>query len=135
MPQAYDNIITPARRKRIEDTVDRLIAFLDAADSDPDLEDGGDLEPDDDGETDLGWPEQFNQAKNARNCQHWGSDHDREQDSADDEPSLGSLDGVKDQRRWSEGDRRDMEADYVRCSRGYAISSECADRELDGRGE
>ena len=37
--------LTPRTRKRIESTVEHLIAVLDAADGDCDLEENGDLEP------------------------------------------------------------------------------------------
>jgi hypothetical protein len=36
---------------------------------------------------------------------------DAEQDNADSEPALGSLDQHDDQERWAEGGRRDQEQD------------------------
>lgn len=38
--------VTPPMRQRIEATIEHLVALLDTIDGDPDLEDGGDAEPD-----------------------------------------------------------------------------------------
>jgi hypothetical protein len=38
---------------------------------------------------------------------------DAEQDTADDEPSLGSLDGRTDQTGWAAGNRGDYELDHA----------------------
>jgi hypothetical protein len=46
--------MTPATRARVEATIDRLIALLDADDGDTDLEADADREPDD--EEDRSWP-------------------------------------------------------------------------------
>lgn len=37
--------VTPSMRTRIEATIEHLLALLDTIDGDPDLEDGGDAEP------------------------------------------------------------------------------------------
>ncbi|WP_428028804.1 hypothetical protein [Ancylobacter sp.] len=42
-------------RERAERTIEALIVLLDELDADPDEEDGGDGEPDSDGEPSLGW--------------------------------------------------------------------------------
>jgi hypothetical protein len=120
MPQANAQPIIPAsaralspkNRKLIEDRIEGLIAVLDAQDApNEELEDGGDDEPDNEGEGSLGWPEDANQDRAIKACTNddagliWGPD--READNADDEPSLG----------WTESGERggwnDMEADYV----------------------
>ncbi len=95
-------------RTRAADEIDRLLAFLDASDIDPDLEPW------------LGWT-----AAGARSYgneqgiddleeepEHEESTYDDER-GGDDEPSLGSLEnfGHGDQTRWAEGGRRDLELD------------------------
>ncbi len=65
-------------RQLIGAEVERLIAYLDALDGDPDLEETGDLEPS------LG---------------PGGDGSDREGDTSDDEPSLGSFDRMVNQER------------------------------------
>ena len=52
---------TTAMRKEARDEIERLIAFLDRAAGDPDLEDGGDDELGQDGELSLGWTGTINQ--------------------------------------------------------------------------
>jgi hypothetical protein len=124
------------------DAADALIGSLDARDGDPDLEPslgsldryratygnpGGDqtgwafgnrderedehdgLEPDVDDEPALGWPEDVNQARALRSCLH--------SYAGEPEPSLGALgagyDAERfDQRRWSEGSRKDLEDEH-----------------------
>ena len=68
-------------REIVADEIDRLMVYLDTLDTDPDLEENGDLEPSLGGE---------------------GGGYDLEEDTADAEPSLGSLDRALDQTRWAE---------------------------------
>jgi hypothetical protein len=78
-------------RREAAAEVERLIAFLDALGGEPDLEDGGDDEPDDDGEPSLGWADMEGR---------YGApvtlpfSVDVELDEADSEPSLGSPESV-----------------------------------------
>jgi hypothetical protein len=141
MPQANDNHITPIRRKRIEDQIERLIAFLDAADAPTE-----DLEPIGD-EADTGWPERYgagarhgmtagneddepelgwtgdvDQTRALRHYIRCEEHHHAETQHDGREPCLGSLDGEIDQERWAGGDGRDLEADYV----GYPAGRECS---------
>lgn len=157
MPQADDFLITsgfaslpppsPPRteRERIEawieahlSAADALILCLDGADGDCDLEDNGDGEPANGDEPSLGWTAGIDQCKASKQC--WddclgeGAWADCEADRADDEPSLGSLDGEVDQRRWGEGDRLDREADYTRFFAGFGMSA-FADGEADSQRE
>ncbi|WP_242224201.1 hypothetical protein [Shinella zoogloeoides] len=67
-------------RAAIAISIERLIDLLDAMSDDPDIEDGGDLEPA------HGWPN-AGQPANEAMC----LDGDREQDNADCEPALGAL--------------------------------------------
>ena len=53
-----------SQRELLERAIENLIAFLDVIDPDPDLEDGGDAEPDEDGEPSLASTASINQ-------QHW----------------------------------------------------------------
>jgi hypothetical protein len=123
-PDQFPTTSTPValpdeERQRIEaaiqehlDEAERLVGRLDASEADPDLEDNGDSEPDQDGETDLGWPEMLNQTKAIRSCAGWEAANDLEQDTADDEPSLGSpLAAMHDQTRWTAGRSADLEQD------------------------
>lgn len=79
-------LLSAIPRRRVEAAIDSLIAYLDATESDPDLEEAGDLEP----------------------------STDRELDTADDEPSLGSLGSTAmavDGQHWSDGSGDDFEED------------------------
>src|SRR5690349_12425519 len=98
---AHPRALTAARRERIENRIEKLIAVLDAQDSPTeDLEPGGDDEPDNDGEASLGWPEEKNQDRAIKACtKDDGSvifGPDREGDDCDLEPSLGSFGGTYD---------------------------------------
>jgi hypothetical protein len=70
-----------ALRERAERTIEALIVLLDELDTDPDLEDGGDDEPDADGEPSLGWVG-GNPAQYAGGSGFW--DCDCEWDQAED---------------------------------------------------
>jgi hypothetical protein len=90
------------KRTKAADEIDRLLAFLDASDLDPDLEETADNEPS------LGWPVRG----------HCGGVYDLEAEEGNDEPdaegepSLGSVgDAHFDQTRWASGGPRDLEAD------------------------
>ncbi len=51
------NVPEPTVRRSIEDAIERLMALLDFIDGDPDLEDGGDTEPNgDEGDFPLHFP-------------------------------------------------------------------------------
>lgn len=74
-------------RQRIEaaiqqhlDETERLVARLDASDPDPDLEDGGDDEPDAGGEPSLGWTGETNQVRALKACRDGGEDMEDEHD-------------------------------------------------------
>jgi hypothetical protein len=95
-------------RQKASAETERLIAFLDASDSyvTTELEDDDDRELVGDEEPSLGSPDRlWDQTKWGR-CD--GFDVDAELDTADAEPSLGSLGGI-DQTLWSTGDRTDRE--------------------------
>ena len=92
-------------RPMLESAIERLIAILDVIDPDPDLEDGGDAEPDEDGEPILGWTGM--QAAYGRYGTHDIDADGCELDEADAEPELGSLDAQHSQLSWSKG--RDAE--------------------------
>jgi hypothetical protein len=56
------------------DSAELLMAVLDAAEPDPDLEDGGDDEPDAEGESSLGWTGDVNQTRALKTCRDGGED-------------------------------------------------------------
>ena len=89
-----------------------MIDLLDALDGDPDLEDGGDTEP------------------NCGDFGTYGANDECEGDSADDEPSLGATCfGSLWQDLWSRGDRRDLEEQCE--DEGACIQSQPHDPEPD----
>ncbi|MGY4170948.1 hypothetical protein [Bradyrhizobium sp. USDA 4529] len=117
-------------RKEARDEIDRLVQFLDKTDDyvSRELEDDSDAEPSlgtqeafpgmgrggggDDREPDLG---SFDRLLNQEHCnrQRLGeetAEDDAEQDQADSEPSLGSLEWAS-QTHWADGDARDLEQD------------------------
>lgn len=99
-------------RKEAREEIDRLIRFLDETENHMcvDDEDGGDAEPDTHDEPSLGFLGITNQERIAQG----GTDQwfiDRELDTCDDEPSLGSLDQNHSQESWAVGGRRDLEED------------------------
>jgi len=66
-------------------------------------------------ENTLGWPERANQAAALKTCRgnaDFGGGQWTFQMDGEAEPSLGSLDGVIDQRHWAHGDRREMEDEH-----------------------
>ena len=98
------------QRQKIERAIDVLIALLDAADGDPDLEPylsgighGSDdredehdgREPDEDGEPDLGWAESIMQGGPSWFPIGWGIDH--EADPA--ESGIADWGGLEEQMR------------------------------------
>ena len=107
-------------REAVESRIEELIALLDELDDDPDLEDGGDAEPDEDGEATLGWLNTGSQLHLHADYQDGEAEPD-----ADGEPSLGSPErqpsgwgpyGLNKDRRssqvaWAAGSRSDREAD------------------------
>jgi len=103
-------------RETIQSQIEHLIGVLDFLDTDPDLEDGADAEPDQDGEPSLG-------SLDAQSQSRWSggisSTEDYEQDEADDEdggdrePSLGSLSANIHQDLWGRfGFGQDLEDDH-----------------------
>ncbi|MGY3691621.1 hypothetical protein ACVIGA_001701 [Bradyrhizobium sp. USDA 3240] len=118
-------------RKEAPDEIDWLVRFLDKTDDYVcrELEADGDAEPSlgtqeafpgqgrggggDDREPDLGtFDRMINQRHSSR--QRIGEERveiDAEQDAADQEPSLGSLDHNHTQERWAAGCRGDLELD------------------------
>jgi hypothetical protein len=106
---AHPRALTPQARKRIEGRIETLIAVLDAQDAPAeDLEDGGDHEPDPDGEPALGWPEDKDQDRAIKNCTNDDAGMifgpDREGDDADSELSLGSRGSTFDADCEDEGE-------------------------------
>lgn len=77
--------------QELEDTIDGLMAFLDDLSGDPDLEEGGDLEPDDDGKGDQSWPEHHGKQPDV--LRTYGREDDEEDDPSgqctEDEISCG----------------------------------------------
>jgi hypothetical protein len=80
-------------RRDVEEAIERLLAVLDAADPDPDLEANGDAEP-----SLAGYP---------HDC-----GGDLEFDPSEDEHSLGSLDRRIDQTGWAQGLGGDYEQEH-----------------------
>ena len=109
--------LAPEERERIGGEIERLIALLDAADVDPDLEDNGDGEEEPDGEPSLGWPQSTNQDRAQRLGPTHAGDIDLEDDQADLEHSLGSLGGTWNaesfsQEHWARGAASDLEEEH-----------------------
>jgi hypothetical protein len=103
-------------RKKIEAALERLIAALDALDPDPDLEEGGDDEPDQDAEASLSATNAVNQEQAWSSGWFQGSDLEFDGEtapSADSEPSLGSPEHCP-QVHWAQGGRDDREDDDER---------------------
>jgi hypothetical protein len=78
-----------------------LLAFLDASDLDPDLEETADDEPS------LGW----STAGNCGGIDDLELEEGNDEPDVDDEPSLAALEQPVDQTRWGHGNRSDREAD------------------------
>ncbi|WP_432343410.1 hypothetical protein WMC41_11965 [Shinella yambaruensis] len=100
------------QRHKIERAIDVLIALLDTADGDPDLEpylSGIDMwgddreaehdgrEPDEDGEPDLGWTESIMQGGPSWRGSGWGADFGCEHDPA--ESGIADWGGLDEQMR------------------------------------
>jgi hypothetical protein len=105
-------------RKDAREEIDRLLRFLDETENHMELEDDGDLEEVGDDEPSLGTFDRImDQTKSSRqNVYRSGwmdapPPIDTEQDGADAEPALGSLDQHDNQEQWAAGDRRDREQD------------------------
>ncbi|WP_290774395.1 hypothetical protein [Hoeflea sp.] len=75
--------LTPALRRRMEQTVEHLIALLDTYDGDPDAESTGDDEPW------LGWPQQGIAALLSTSGDDRELEDENDEDGADDEPTIG----------------------------------------------
>jgi hypothetical protein len=109
--------ITPEGRLRKDarDEVERLIQFLDKTDDyvSRELEDDDDLEAVGDEEPSLGsFDRMTDQSKAWGQHRLWDPPEvDAEQDDAETEPSLGSLDQHNNQEQWAAGDPRDLELD------------------------
>jgi hypothetical protein len=103
-------------RKKIEAALERSIAALDLLDPDPDLEQGGDDEPDQDEEPSLGATHALDQGDAWRAPTALGIDLEFDGEtapSADSEPSLGSPEHSR-QIHWAQGGRDDREDDDER---------------------
>ncbi|MCC8949036.1 hypothetical protein H8A97_29030 [Bradyrhizobium sp. Arg62] len=105
-------------RREARDEIDRLVQFLDRTDDyvSRELEDDGDAEPSigvDDREPDLGsFDRMMNQElSNRQRLGEETAEVDAEQDQADSEPSLGSLEWAS-QTHWAAGDARDLEEGF-----------------------
>ena len=83
----------PVPRAVIETTVATLIALLDRSDPDPDAEDGGDDEPDGDGE-DTAWIEWLAMRGNQKGGHNRTAGHedDEEDDAPEDDDPAGQCD-------------------------------------------
>ena len=115
-------------RRKMEKSVEHILAVLDELAGDPDLEDGGDDEDGQDGEPDLGWT-----ATTRQQGQNWQGGghlanfcHDNELDTADAEPSLGAPENHTG-AVWHLPDGRFVHATQTRWARGGGD-----DREDDG---
>lgn len=109
----------PNFRRNIEEAIERLLVVLDSLEADPDIEPGNDDEPS------LGWPE----ARAGSGLSPWATDagDDRELDLVDDEeggdaePSLGAPENhpasagflFSDQSKWAQGSNDDQESGNV----------------------
>ncbi|RTL86892.1 MAG: hypothetical protein EKK29_08050 [Hyphomicrobiales bacterium] len=115
----------PGFRRRVERAIDSLVALLDQIDADPDFEEEPDLEDGFDQEQELGATGVINQEKawgGSRRVEYGltNSDGDLEFDgetaeSADDEPSLGSVGQLSerhDQGLWALGASDDREDEH-----------------------
>ena len=125
-------VLTSDQRKAIGAEIERLIAVLDIADGDPDLEETGDREPSlgsyygaepdleldpSDDEPSLGsFDRMLDQTKWCSSA--FVNGVDLEVDRSDDEPSLGAPIGGGDQRHWAQGDRQDREEQHDHESEG-----------------
>lgn len=99
--------LSPATlRQNIEAMIERLLVMLDTLDGDPDLEPS------------LGWGTELA----APSYSTSGPLAVDLEDEAEDEPWLGSLDGAEDQRRWSDGTRRELEIESDEEDEQYAPS-------------
>lgn len=106
-------------RPVIESEIDRLIGILDMLEPDPDFEESADLEEDNsDLEPLLGAPER--QAGSWNGIESNFAD-DSENDTSDDEPSLGSTNGIN-QAHWFKGKPDDTEE---QCDDEGAINWDC----------
>src|SRR4051812_41959356 len=88
--------VTPARRRALASAVESLIAFLDALDPDPDLEESADAEPGGDREPTMGAPEGL-AGQSAYEWARGSPDDECEQENEhggdiQDEPHDGELD-------------------------------------------
>jgi hypothetical protein len=93
-------------RRRACDEIERLLAFLDASDLDPDLEETGDNEPS------LGWTIGIPQGSHCGGTDDLEAATEDDENDLCDEPSLGSVGHAHfDQTNWSAGGRRDLELD------------------------
>jgi hypothetical protein len=134
--------VTPGMRKRLEATVESLIALLDEIAGDPDLEEAGDEEPS------LGWPERGPAAlwKDVPQDDREADDSDDE-DGADAEPSLGSIgsgSAAVSQEWWAAGagDEREEDDDREysmgwpeRCGQGAIVGIDMHPCDFDGDGD
>lgn len=75
--------LTPALRRRLEQTIEHLIALLDSYDGDTDTEESGDSEPS------LGWPLQGITALRDGSYDDREAEPEHDEDGADDEPTMG----------------------------------------------
>ena len=105
----------PENRPDLEALIEAAITRLDDLDPDPDLEDGGDDEPDGDGEPQLGAPEAHTGSWAGLALEAYSDDRESDgaddEDGADREPNCGSVAAHADTSQvfWAQGnnDERD----------------------------
>jgi hypothetical protein len=133
-------VVTPAMRKRLEATIESLIALMDEIAGDPDLEETGD------DEESLGWTERGPGSLGSDGGDDREADDSDDEDGGDSEPTLGSIGSGSaglSQQWWAAGagDEREEDDDHEplmgwseRCSQGPTIGMDMHPCAFDGDG-
>lgn len=98
-PAAVSRVLSRFTRAELEGFVAVAIDLMDVADGDPEMEDGGDLEQDDD--EGPAWIERVDQARPAYPAPDCFADHHNGEDAEDDDPAGGN---VEDEGEREEGE-------------------------------
>jgi hypothetical protein len=101
----FERMIREFDRDEIELAVEILIARLDAQDGDPDLEEVGDLEPDDDAQGDIAWIETHGQGGAVMAMLGFGGWIPQEDDEEGDD-SGGNIEDQGEEGSWPENDEK-----------------------------